>query len=331
MRLIVVLALLAGCGSDNHATGDAGHSDARIDARLDASPDARPDALLDAPTPPAGAHRFVIDHAHLPSNNNEARMYGLDLDGDGSVDNQLGMVVGTFAGMGIPSQPALDHAIDTGAIEILADVEAADLTAGPATVALFDGANAMPAPCQGSGDTVCRKHLAGTATFEVASTSAHDTPLAGSIATTLLDAGPGSVHLRTMFLGAEADLALIGARIRLSQPSDAHVTAGIIAGGISQGEIDATLIPALQVAATHQIALDCSALTSPPGCGCADGSTGKTFIGLFDTNQDCVVSNAEVANNSLIKALLAPDMTIDAMPALSFGVGISAVHAAFTP
>jgi hypothetical protein len=43
------------------------------------------------------------------------------------------------------------------------------------------------------------------------------------------------------------------------------------------------------------------------------------------------VSQAEIKTNSLIVSLLAPDVTIDATPALSLGVGVSAVHAAFTP
>src|SRR3954466_9093155 len=126
MRTLLVLALLAACGSDPNAGIDAAHPDAHPDA----PPDAPPDGLLDAPAPPTGAHRFVIDHEHLPTNTNEARMYGLDLNNDGAVDNQLGMVIATFAGMGIESQPGLDHAIDTGAIEILADVEAADFATG---------------------------------------------------------------------------------------------------------------------------------------------------------------------------------------------------------
>ncbi|HET9988995.1 MAG TPA: hypothetical protein VFQ65_10745 [Kofleriaceae bacterium] len=327
MRRILVLASLAACGSDNTKTIDAAKA---IDAPKPI--DAMPDALFDAPAPPPNAHRFVIDHEHQPTNSTEARMYGLDLNGDATIDNQLGMVLATFAGMGLSSQPGLDHAIDTGAIEILADVEAMDLTtAAQATVTLFDGANAMPAPCHGGGDTTCRHHLAGTATFDIATTSAHDTPLAGAIAAGVLDAGPGTLHLRSVILGAPVDLKLIGARVRLTQPSDPGIMTGVIAGAITQAEIDASLIPALQAAVTVQIALDCGALTTPPGCGCADGSTGKTFVGLFDANHDCAVTIAEIKNNALIISLLAPDVTIDAMPALSLGVGVSAVHAAFTP
>jgi hypothetical protein len=40
--------------------------------------------------------RYVIDAITLPANNAEARLYGLDLNGDKTVDNQLGMVISTL-------------------------------------------------------------------------------------------------------------------------------------------------------------------------------------------------------------------------------------------
>lgn len=329
MRTLCLLALL-GCGSNHDSTIDAAK---QIDAKtIDARPDAPADALYDAPMAPAGAHRFVIDHQHLPTNNNEAHTYGLDLNGDNVVDNQLGMVNAAIAGMGFSAQPVLDHAIDTGSIEVLADLEAADLTtAAQATFTLLDGANAMPAPCNGSSDTTCRHHLAGTATFDVAAMSPHDPALAGSIAAGVVTAGPGTLHLRTNAFGAMVDLKLIGARIRLANPTDASVMTGVIAGAIAQQDIDSSLLVPLQAGLAAQIAVDCSALTSPPGCGCTSGSSGATAISLFDTNQDCTVSVVELENSSLIMSLLAPDVMIDGMKALSVGVGVSAVHAAFTP
>src|SRR5664279_1737629 len=78
MRSIWVLVL--GCGNDAVKPIDGA-----IDVAVDTAPP--PDALLDAPAPPAGARRYVIDHEHLPTNSNEALMYGLDLDNDATVDN----------------------------------------------------------------------------------------------------------------------------------------------------------------------------------------------------------------------------------------------------
>jgi hypothetical protein len=320
MRSIWCVVLVLGCGNDA-----AKPIDGAIDVAVDT---ARPDALLDAPAPPAGAHRYVIDHEHLPTNNNEALMDGLDLDNDTTVDNQLGMVEATFAGMGLSDQPAVDHVIDTAAVIMLADLEAVDLTTASFTI--YDGANPMPAACNGSADTTCRHHLAGTATFDVATTSAHDTPLAGAIAANVFTGGPGQVHFPVSLLGATVFLPLIGARVKLTAITDTGVT-GVVAGGISQAVIDSTLIPALRLGITAQIANDCNALTTPPACGCVDGTRGKMFLGLLDANHDCAVTDDEIKNNSLFMALLAPDVMIDGQMALSMGVGVTGVHAAFTP
>jgi hypothetical protein len=316
LHFLVLMLVACGGGSSNP-----------IDAAI------QPDALIDAPAPPPGAHRYVVDHVKLPSTNTEAKMYGLDLNNDGMVDNQLGMVLGTLSGMGVNSQLSTDHAVDSGAILQLADLDALDLTTeATAMFTLYDGAHAMPAPCNGASDPTCRHHLAGTATFDLATTSAHDTPLAGAIAAGVFTAGPGQLHVQAaLFGGAPVVLTLIGARVKITGASEASVTSGVVAGGLSQSEIDGTLIPALQHGATAVVAADCTALTSPPACGCASGSSGKTVIGLLDANHDCAVSNDEIKNNALFMSLLAPDVTINNQPALSMGIGITAVHAAFTP
>ena len=61
-----------------------------------------------------------------------------------------------------------------------------------------------------------------------------------------------------------------------------------------------------------------------------DGSTGKTLLGLFDTNMDCTVTVEEISTNSLIVSLLAPDVTIDGKMALSLGIKASATKGTFT-
>ena len=81
------------------------------------------------------------------------------------------------------------------------------------------------------------------------------------------------------------------------------------------------------------IAADCTG-GSPPECGCADGSTGETMIGIFDDNGDCAVLLQEFRDNSLVVTLFRPDVDTDdddVNDALSVGVGVSAVAATFRP
>ena len=108
------------------------------------------------------------------------------------------------------------------------------------------------------------------------------------------------------------------------------ITGLVFAGALSQDDINTKVIPAVVTQLQPTIARDCTMLTAPPGCGCADGTTGKTIIGLFDTNMDCMVTASEVMTNSLIMSLLAPDVTIDGTKALSLGIKVTAEKATFT-
>jgi hypothetical protein len=68
--------------------------------------------------------RFVVDRIDLPMMNTESREFGDDLNGDGIVDNQLGMVVATLANFDTVTTHGADM-IAAGAIassvEIVAD------------------------------------------------------------------------------------------------------------------------------------------------------------------------------------------------------------------
>src|SRR4051812_35657854 len=80
----------------------------------DAAIDAPPDALIDAPPPPMGTFRYVLDKERVPTTNNEARLFGLDLNGDATIDNQLGMVIATLTSQGFDIQGATTTAVDHG-------------------------------------------------------------------------------------------------------------------------------------------------------------------------------------------------------------------------
>src|ERR1051326_911858 len=267
IRLISFAALAACTGVSTHP----GQPDAR--------PDAPPDMAID--TPITGApHHYIIDKQILPSSTASARAEGLDLNNDGQVDNQLGMVLATFVAQGIgSSQPSLDTDVDRGDILTLADLDADSLTTGAATFTLYAGANPMPPACNGSGDTTCRHHLGGNGSFDVSSTSPRDTALAGTFASgTLLTAanGNGRLHLQTVFMtSTPVTLDLIGARVKVTGVTANGIASGIIAGGVTAADIDTTLVPAWQETLQTRMIADCPG--APPSCGCTSGSEGKTL------------------------------------------------------
>ena len=293
--------------------------------------------LLDA-GPPAVPRHFMIDVVRMPSNTTEARQYGLDLNGDGTVDNQFGVLTGTLAGQGLENRRTQD-AIETGSISVLLDVITPDLTtASSAKVRVLVGANPMPTPCASDGGvdagSVCGQHLKGTGSFTFVPRMPEPAALVGSISGGVLNAGPGELSMALSVLGSQPVLLhLQSARVRLSGMTATTVQSGIIAGGISESELDVNVYPSLQTSYAALVARDCTMTSNPPECGCLSGSTGKTLLALFDAApKNCQVSVAEIKGTSLIQALLAPDLAVDGgadARLLSFGVGISAVKGAY--
>jgi hypothetical protein len=313
--------LLAGCNQL------AGIHDIPIDARPDVS-------TIDAPPLPVGAHyHYVVDHEYVPADNTQARNYGLDLNGDGTVDNELGMVLGTLAGMGLKVQTATDGAVDDGSILMLADLQTTDFQNATDTgFTIYYGANPMPAPCDSMN--TCRQHLSGHGSFSIASNSPHDAELLGTAVSGAFVLGPGHLGVELGFITGAPPIPLdvIGARVRVFGVTASGITSGVLAGAVTTTDINEHVLPALAQSFVPLVARDCMMLSMPPGCGCVDGTEGKTLIGLFDTSpSDCTISVDEIKNNSLVQSLLSPDVTIEGQMALSFGVGITAVPALFAP
>ncbi len=299
--------------------------------------------------PPSGPHYgYVANQVTVPANNSQAREIGLDLNGDKTVDNQLGMVLGTLAGQGFKVQDTLDEAVDTGSIIFLIDLQTPDLastTGAGLNVRLGDNPN--PAPCTNPDDvTTCGKHLAGGAEFTLDPNSPTDAFVGGKIAGGVFSGGPGSLTLQIALAdAAPIELNLIGARAKISGISATGLTSVILAGALTQEDLDTKVIPTIQAQLPPLIARDCD--TDADGiidaddpsvgtpvtansCGCPSGTTGKTIIGLFDTTpKDCGVTVEEIKTNSLIQSLLAPDVTIDGQDALSIGIEVSTVNAKF--
>ena len=307
----------------------------------------------DSTVVPAGAHtHYVASKVLVPTNNNESREYGIDLNGDGTPDNQLGMVLGTLAGMGFDIQATIDKAVLGGDIILLTDVQTTDFTsAAAAGIQVFLGSNPQPPACNANEMvscttatpavcTGCGHHLDGTGAFSIDPTSPTNAALAGPIIGGTLKGGPGDLSLQIALGGTTPiQLDLIGARALASSISataigsisGTTVTGGVVFGGaISASDINNKVIPAVATELTPTIAKDCTALDMPPGCGCTDGSTGKTILGLFDTNHDCMVTTTEIQTNSLIMSLLAPDVEINGTMALSLGIKAIAVGATYT-
>jgi hypothetical protein len=352
--------LVLGCGSDDDSQGNPGGNDAGNDSTATGGTsgggtggtggtsgtsgagggtggtagsggnvgDAASDACVDCPT---GSHfGYVVKEIKIPSSGSEATQFGLDLDGDGSADNQFGQFLVAMAGQGFDIQGSNNEAVQRGNILMLFDFQAPDFTTA-AGAALTEklGANPNPAACTNPNDLLtCGKHLLGTATFEIAPTSPTDRMVQGPIASGVFNGGPGKLFAQFALAGpTPIQLDLIGARIQAKNMSATGMDEVILAGGITQNELDTAVIPNMAAAFQAIVTQDCAG--GPPSCGCTSSSQGSTVIQLFDANQDCNISVTELKTNPIFSSILSPDVKIDGVDALSFGVKVSTVIAKF--
>jgi len=288
----------------------------------------------DGVTPPSGPHfGYVSKKANVPTNNNQAREFGLDLNDDDTVDNQLGMVLGTLAGQGFEVQQTIDEAVAQGDIILLLDLQSPNFTSTTgAGISIKLGDNPVPAACTNPDDLLtCGKHLDGNGMFSIAAGSPDNASVSGKIAGGVFTGGPGKISLQIALGGTEPiQLDLIGARVKATSLSESAIASVILAGALTQNDLDTKVIPAVHAQLAPLITRDCTGTAPPDPCGCMANSTGKTVLGLFDTTpKDCTVSIEEIKTNSLIQSLLAPDVEIDGVEALSLGIKVEAVKASF--
>jgi len=300
------------------------------------------------PVTPEGEHyQQVAKKAYVPKSNTEARDFSIDLgspDGtrDGVKDNQLGMVLSTLASpqFGFDVQGTIDEAVATGSIILLVDFQTSSFESTKAAglkVMLGDDATATPAPCNvdemwdETTMTGCGHHLTGSGNFTLAAGQPDNDAVTGAIAGGKFTGGPGELTLQIALGTTEAlTLNLIGARAEATGISATGITSLILAGALTEEGLNTKVMPAIQQQITPLIAEDCTMLSSPPGCGCASGSTGETILQLFDADpKDCAVSVDEIKGNTLIQSLLAPDVKIDGVNALSLGIKVETTTATF--
>lgn len=329
-RALGLAALLAaGCDGVFTRPFGSGVPDAASDGPVD-------DPALDAP--PA-VHRYVMSSQQLPNLFRGADALGLDLDGDGEVDNNFGKLMKLISDQGIEPSDAANLAIQRGEVLMLPELVADSFTDGPATFTLYSGANPDPPPCSLVESPTCG-HLGGNATFDLEPNSAHNAPLpgvliAGEMVSARVDgpsrADAGRLELDVSFYQTPVTFQLLGARVKIVTPSEHGITSGVIAGGITQSDVKNQIFPELARALDAEVRASCTIGRSWPDCGCPSQSIAAKLLGTFDTNQDCKIERDDLVRSDAISAMLEPYVAIDGLPLVSFGIGFTAVKATFSP
>lgn len=254
-----------------------------------------------SPAPePTGPHTtYAVDHIYLPTNNIEAHAYALDLNGDRTVDNQLGMVLGTLSSMGIDSEKATESAVASGAISLAIDLQTPSFTDARA---------------------------AGL-TLEPAADGPSDAPLVGRVTNGVFTLGPGEVSIQLAFVDPSVviTLPLEYTRVEIDAADETAITSGVVVGGVGPQALDTGFLPAARQGLSLIVARDCGKQTTN-ACGCLQGSMGAEIVDQYDVSPaDCAISLSEVTNNDLTKALLAPDLVFGGTHYISAGFAFTAV------
>lgn len=283
------------------------------------------------PLPPleGEVYRYVVSDLRVPTNNNDAREYGLDLNDDKTPDNQLGMVFGLLESQGLGTASTAREALLRGGLVMLAELQTVSLdNSDDAGLTTFLGGDPVPNACLDEANiATCGQHLMGTGSFTIdRDTASHQARGPIENGRFVESTGIMPVELAISIAGV-IRLDLRGARVKLTQltPDGAE---GVLAGAIAPVDIDGVVIPEAQQQIERIVSTECtgtSTLSSP--CGCTGRS--DTLQDLFDDNGDCHVDLDEVATNSVVQALLAPDLRMHGMDMLSFGVGVSFARATF--
>ena len=287
---------------------------------------------------PEGTHHgYVVSSASVPTTDIQAHDFALDLGTktsskqDGMVDNALGQAITALTMLNFDIQGTVTTAVDTGSILLLIDFQTKDFTNASASgFGIKLGAMPTPAACSSPTDTVCRHHLDGSASFQIATNSPTDV-VAGKVVNGTFNGGPGDLTLQIAIGSATApiNLNLVRARVRATAITETGITA-IIGGLVTQDELMNQIGPAIQVQVAAILARDCTPPGPAPGCGCH--GTGATVV-QFDRDGDCKLSTAEILGAPVVKGLLLPDScstdSCKTPDALGFGVKVQAVKATF--
>lgn len=297
----------------------------------------------DTPTPTGPHYHYVINKLQVPPQG-QSDQFGLDLNGDGTVDNNVGKALGAIVGLGFDIQAAIDTGLLGGKLIMLADMQTPDFSSSGGTgVEFFLGDNPQPAACDtgemvvctGAKPAVCTGcgHQLTNGSFSIAATSPQTGAIPGKITGGTFNGGPGSATL--LISVGDADpirFDLVDAKIKASAMSEATIgsvsgstlSGGfIIAGVITEDSVNNTVFPGFAAQMTATLKSECGST-----CACPANSGADTIHSIIDVNKDCMISADEVKKAG--STLLQSDLTVDGKPAYSAGIKATAVKATFT-
>lgn len=275
-------------------------------------------------------YQFVVDNILLPSTKGQ---YATDLDGNGTVDDQLGGLLSELGSV-TGGSTGVGGSVSAGSLVLLHEVIADDLTNDPeVSWQLYEG---MP-----QGAPV----FDGTGAFTVAPISPRDDIMTGAITGGVFQAVPHPDIKFVFALGSEQLLL----DIRAASITGPISTAGCnpsnpmrFTGGITEADFDTKILPLVADAINGVLRNDCSLAPGASRCGCPIFNLLDSLILSLDTSGDCNVTTQELLTGPTA-SMFAPDADLfDAnnrfqpgadgvLDSLGLGFAFTCVGATFTP
>jgi hypothetical protein len=259
-------------------------------------------------------------------------VYAFDLDGDDSVDNQIGAILLVLKPLGFDADMTLSTAVNAGTIVVLHSVKAASLASGAATWQVY------------IGDPKDNPDLtSGNGMFTIASDSPTSAIVPGTITAGTFSGGPADVTLKLALIeGAEPLTLLLHDAHLEADVTAAGCTNGKLGGGITQTDLTSIILPALVMALNDRIDADGTCHEDPTlnACNASNKSLLSTLDHVATGNSDNHIQVAEIQNHPVIGNALKPDVDIllangqlgkdGTKESLSIGVGFTCNKAVFT-
>lgn len=268
---------------------------------------------------------YAVNKLVLPQDN---KQFAIDLNGDGKVDNQMGNIIGTLATQNLDAQSGVDASLAEGGVVVLLSLQTMDATlkkddAVGLTFYLGKTFNSMPRK-NDAGMAIPDGGCDGCPDFSGMGMFTVDMGQSAVLLLGKLDGGkfksnnpvgtknPVDVTLKIALIqgAAPIPLTLHGAQAEFTSGTDMAsgkpgLIDGRLRGSIKKSDIDNTVIPAVASLLTMRIQADPNSASSKQiasifdtgGCGAAKMGDGK-------------IDTCEVATNSIIMAVLAPDVQI---------------------
>lgn len=322
---VLLIPLLIGCGGGTHVCAperDAG---------------AQPVAACGLMSTPCSRRKAVAATIVLPTSRTDL---AADLDGDGRPENAYGAILGVLAAQGLAPQAMQDAAVLKGDAIVLVNEDSVDPAfasdPGSAVGRILRGV-AQPNPDYSGAGTFSLDTAGGVAAFQ-------GPIVQGVFTATETDAPTTPLPLMPVLAGAT--LPLYAARLTLTNASGGLVS-GQINGAWKASDVQTILLPALAVTLNQGIAANPSAQSTQSlkqlfDDGDGSGGACTNPDGTTSPPNDGVIGVCELAGNTLLASLFAPDVQLfDASGryapvaggpnknGLSVGVGLTLASAQF--